>query len=102
MITYEVPARTASSISNGKPLCYAGLAAQKNHLALYLMAAYTDTKAAARLKSAFAAAGKKLDMGKSCIRFQRADDLPLDAIGEAIAAVPPEEFVAIVAQARKR
>jgi hypothetical protein len=56
-----------------------------------------DAAALARLKAAFVKAGKKLDMGKSCIRFKRADDLPLDAIGAEIAAVPVETFVRLKA-----
>lgn len=69
--------------------------AQKNYLSLYLMP--VDAAALARLKAAFVKAGKKLDMGKSCIRFKRADDLPLDAIGAEIAAVPVETFVRLKA-----
>lgn len=86
MITYEVPLDRHRRTDNGQPLCYAALAAQKNHLSLYLMP--IDAAALARLKAAFVKAGKKLDMGKSCIRFKRADDLPLDALGAEIAAVP--------------
>ena len=41
----------------------------------------------------YRASGKKLDMGKSCVRFKRLEDLPLDLIGEAIARTPPSEFI---------
>jgi hypothetical protein len=102
MITYEVPLERYPDTYNGQPLCYAGIAAQKNHLSLYLMPVYGDPKAAARLKAAFKDAGLKLDMGKSCIRFKRADDLPLDAIGELVAAVPVERFIGYAQAARKR
>ena len=95
MITYEVPLDRHPKTNNGQPLCYAALAAQKNYLSLYLMP--VDAAALARLKAAFVKAGKKLDMGKSCIRFKRADDLPLDAIGAEIAAVPVETFVRLKA-----
>ena len=100
MIMYEVPIERHPKTSNGQPLCFAGLAAQKNYLSLYFMP--VDAAALARLKAAFEKAGKKLDMGKSCIRFKRADDLPLDAIGAEIAAVPLERFVAYVDSARQR
>ena len=99
MITYEVPLARHPKTYNGQPLCYAGLASQKNYLSLYLMP--VDAKALARLKAAFKKAGKKLDMGKSCIRFKRAEDLPLDAIGAELAAVPVDKFVAYVEAARR-
>jgi hypothetical protein len=69
-------------------------------LSLYLMPA--GAAALARLKAAFRKAGKKLDMGRSCIRFKRADDLPLDAIGAEMAAVPVDRFGAFVERARRR
>jgi len=100
MITYEVPLEPHAKTYNGQPLCYAGLAAQKNYLSLYFMP--VDARVLARLKAAFKQAGKKLDMGKSCIRFKQADDLPLDAIGAEIAAVPPDRFVAFVESVRMR
>jgi hypothetical protein len=100
MITYEVPLDLHPKTYNGQPLCFAALAAQKNYLSLYLMP--VDAASLARLKAAFAKAGKKLDMGKSCIRFKRADDLPLDAIGAEIAAVPVDKFVSYVEAARRR
>ena len=100
MITYEVPLDRHPKTYNGQPLCYAALAAQKSYLSLYLMP--IDAAALARLKTAFAKAGKKLNMGKSCIRFKRADDLPLDAIGAEIAAVPAVKFVEHVEASRRR
>jgi hypothetical protein len=99
MITYEVPLDRHPKTYNGQPLCFAGLAAQKNYLSLYFMP--VDASVLARLKAAFKQAGKKLDMGKSCIRFKQADDLPLDAIGAEIAAVPVDRFVAYVEAARR-
>lgn len=93
MITYGIPLETYPDTYNGQPLGYAALAAQKNHYALYLMSAYTGEQEQA-VRDAFAAAGKKLDMGKSCIRFKKLDDLPLDALGRIIAATPPQAHVA--------
>ena len=79
---------------NGKPLCYVALAAQKGHNALYLTDVYRDPAQAKRLKDGFRKAGKKLDMGKSCVRFKRLEDLPLEVIGELISRTPPESFIA--------
>jgi uncharacterized protein YdhG (YjbR/CyaY superfamily) len=94
MLTYSVPLARSGPTYNGQPLCYAGIAAQKNHYALYLMGAYMDPALTKRLQDAFKAAGKKLDMGKSCLRFKSLDAIPLDALGDVIAAVPMDEFVA--------
>jgi hypothetical protein len=99
MICYEVPLSVHPTTYNGQPLCYAGLAAQKNHFAVYLMGVYGDTEVARRFKEGFAKAGKKLDMGKSCVRFKKLEDVPLDVIGEAIGAIPPDKFVAFVEKA---
>ncbi len=89
MISYELPLETYPDTYNKKPLCYAGLAAQKNFNTLYLMGAYGDSKQRKRLEDAFRKSGKKMDMGKSCLHFRSADDLPLETIGEVIAAIPP-------------
>jgi hypothetical protein len=102
MISYQVPLKTLPDTYNGQPLCYAALAAHKHHNALYLMSAYGDAKHRAALQEAFAKAGKPLDMGKSCVRFKTADDLPLPAIGKLIAAVPPAKYVAVYEASRKR
>ncbi|HEX5818053.1 MAG TPA: DUF1801 domain-containing protein [Gemmatimonadales bacterium] len=93
MITYTVPLARSGPTYNGQPLCYAGIAAQKNHFALYLTGAYMDPALTKRVQEAFTAAGKKLDMGKSCVRFKSLDALPLDALGDVIAAVPVDVFV---------
>lgn len=100
MIGYGIPLERYPDTYNGQPLCYAALAAQKNHYALYLMSAYQVGADADSLKKAFARAGKKLDMGKSCVRFKSLDDLPLPAIGEFIASITPEQFIARYEAAR--
>ena len=69
MIGWVVPLETYPDTYNGQPLAYAGLAAQKNANSLYLTCAYSAPERAERLKAAALANGRKLDMGKSCIRF---------------------------------
>jgi uncharacterized protein YdhG (YjbR/CyaY superfamily) len=93
MLTYTVPLARSGPTYNGQPLCYAGIAAQKNHYALYLMGAYMDPALTKRLQAAFKAAGKKLDMGKSCVRFKSLDAIPLDALGSIVAALPMKQFI---------
>jgi uncharacterized protein YdhG (YjbR/CyaY superfamily) len=100
MICYSVPLSAYRDTYNKQPLMYAALASQKNYLSLYLMPVYPDSALVKRLRDAFAASGKKLDMGKSCIRFQRADDLPLDAIGDVVAAVPMDRWIEIARSVR--
>jgi hypothetical protein len=77
-----------------QPLLFAGLASQKNYMAVYLMCVYGSPEHEAWFRAEWAKTGKKLDMGKSCIRFQRLDDLPLALIGKAIARVPAKKFIA--------
>lgn len=102
MLVYQVPFDRYSDTYNGNPLWYAALASEKSYLSLHLMTVYGDPASAARLKDGFKAAGKKLDMGKACIRFQKADDLALDVIGEIVAAVPMERWIQIAQAARRR
>ena len=101
-ISYQVPLKTFSETYNGQPLCYAALAAQKNFNTLYLMLPYGSPKHRAELEAAFKKAGKKLDMGKSCVHFKDPDDLPLPAIGKLIAAVPASKYVEIYRGARQK
>jgi hypothetical protein len=78
------------------------LASQKNHLSLHLMPVYGDRKQEQRLRDGFAAKGKKLDMGKACIRFKRAEDLDLDVIGDIVASTPMERWVEIAKSLRRK
>ena len=94
MIVWELPLSVYPDTYNKQPLCYAALAAQKSHYALYLNCIYASEERTARLKAVFSAAGKKLDMGKACIRFKKLDDLAEDAVAEAIASVPVDDFIA--------
>lgn len=93
MITYEVPLSLCPDTYNGKPLLYAALASQKNHMAIYLTGCYMSDATRREFESAYAAAGKRLDAGKSCVRFKKVEDLPLEVIGDAVAEYTVEEFV---------
>lgn len=94
MLSWVVPLETKPDTYNGKPLSYLALASQKNYMSLYLMAFGSDSPELAWLRQEYADRGLKLDMGKSCLRFKRLDDLPLDVVGEAVAKIPVDEFVA--------
>jgi len=77
-----------------QPLPFASLASQKNHMALYLMCIYGDEKHRKWFEAAWKKSGKKLDMGKGCVRFRKLEDVPLEVVTEAVSRVPVEEFVA--------
>jgi len=100
MITYTVPLERFPDTYNGQPLCYVGLAAQKNHYAVYMSGSYQDSGERKRLEDGFRKAAKKLDMGGSCLRFKKLEDVPLDVIGDAVARVPMEKFLAAYREAR--
>jgi hypothetical protein len=94
MISYGIPLSRFPNTYNGQPLGYVALAAQKNYYALYLMGPYMDPELAEQLEAAFKQAGKKLDIGKSCLRFKKLEDLPLEAVGRVVASMPPEKLIA--------
>jgi hypothetical protein len=85
-----------------KPLSYAALGSQKNHMAIYLCNVYGHKETETWFRNAFEAAGKRLDMGKSCVRFKRIDQLPLDVIGQVIARTPVDKYIAGVQHSLKR
>ncbi|MCU0713850.1 MAG: DUF1801 domain-containing protein [Pirellula sp.] len=96
MIGYSVPHSvypTGYHCDPKQPLPFAGLASQKNHMSLYLCSAYNDTEFDSWIRNAFEKLGKKLDMGKCCIRFKKLSDLPLDVIAEAFRRVRCDQFV---------
>lgn len=102
MISYEVPLAIQPDTYNGKPLMYAALASQKRHMAVYLSGVYADATVREDFEEAYRATGKRMDMGKSCVRFRRLDDLPLEIIGEAVARYPVNDFVDLYHRARRR
>jgi hypothetical protein len=93
MISYEIPLERYPDTHNKQPLSYAALAAQKNFYTLYLNNVYQDAGRKKWLEREFKKAGKKLDMGKSCLHFKQLEDLPLDVIARVIASTPPQQFI---------
>lgn len=105
MIGYAVPLKLYPAgyhAKKGEPLPYAALASQKHFMALYSMAVYGDKKLLEWFQKAYKASGKKLDMGKSCIRFKKLDDVPLDVIGELIAKISVKDYIAFYERAIKQ
>lgn len=93
MISYGIPLSRYPDTYNGQPLCYAAIAAQKNHYAVYLMNVYADSEEEKSFRRDFEKAGKKLDMGKSCVRFRKLEDISLPAIGKVIRSTPVDTFI---------
>jgi hypothetical protein len=101
-IVYQIPLTDYPDTYNKQPLCYVALAAQKNYCSLYLMSAYGHKPHLDELKAGFKQAGKKLDMGKSCIRFKSADDLELPVIARLVKSITPRKWIEIYEMSRVR
>ncbi len=101
MITYVVPLERFPKTYNKHPLMYAALASEKNYVSVHLMNIYADEETQNWFVDSYKATGKRLDMGKSCVRFRKLDDLPLDLIGEAVSRTPMEEWIGVYEAARQ-
>ncbi len=77
------------------PLPFLALASQKNFIAIYHMGIYSDPKLLKWFQEAHAkASSKKLDMGKSCMRYKKPEDIPFELIGELVSKMTPDEWIA--------
>jgi hypothetical protein len=94
VINWGIPLEEFSDTYNGQPLCYVALGAQKNYNSFYLMGAYDGSNGAKLLADAFKKAGKRLDMGKCCLRFKALDDLELTSVAKLIAMSTPKDYLA--------
>jgi len=105
MIGYYVPHRLYPAgyhCDTKQPLPFACLASQKNYMSLYGISLYGSAEHLEKFQKAWAKTGKKLDMGKSCIRFRKLEDLPLDVIAEAAAALPMKKYIEIAKAAHAK
>ncbi|MFT3669773.1 MAG: DUF1801 domain-containing protein [Pseudoxanthomonas sp.] len=102
MVAWEVPLSRYPTTYNKQPLPYVALAAQKQYYALYLTVCYANSAQDVVLRNAYADAGKRLDMGKSCLRFKSPDDLLADVIGGVIASTPVDTLIAQYEASRAR
>ena len=93
MIGWYVPLERFPDTYNGQPLGLAGLASQKQYISLYLMSVYGDRETERWFRERWAETGKPLNMGKSCVRFRRVEEIPLDVIGETIARTELDSYV---------
>jgi hypothetical protein len=94
MISYYIPHERYPDTYNDQPLTLAALASQKRYVSLYLMGIYANEDDAWWFREKWTLSGKRLDMGKSCVRFRKLDDVPLDVVGEAIARTSADDLIA--------
>ena len=102
MIGSVIPLERNPVTYNGQALQYAALASQKNYMSLYLMNVYSDEAVERWFVDRYKDSGKRLDMGKACVRFKSLQDLPIDLVGEAIALTPVDRFIERYEMSRNR
>ena len=100
MIGWYIPLADYPRTYNKQPLAVASLAAQKNYFALYLPTYCSEDTLRQWLEAGFEKAGKKLDLGKSCLRFKKLDDLPLDVVAAAIGKTGPKQLISMYERSR--
>ena len=100
MISYVIPLARYPKTYNKQPLAYLSLAAQKRYMSIYLMGVYCDADTESWFVQRYWDSGKRLDMGKACVRFRTLEDLPLELIAEAVSRTPVEDFIECYETAR--
>ncbi len=100
MIGYTVPMSMSGPTYNNQPLGAVAIAAQKHQISLYLLSIYASEKYTKEFQKRWLASGKKLNMGKSCIRFKTLEQADLETIAWAVGLLKPKEFVEMYLKAR--
>jgi hypothetical protein len=105
MISYVVPHKLYPDGYHCKPtdaLPFMSIASQKNHIAVYHMAMYQGALHDWFIKEWKKHTDKKLDLGKSCIRFKKADDIPVKLIGELASKMSPKQWIDVYEKTIKK
>ena len=100
MISWVVPLERFPDTYNGQPLGYVSLAAQKRQFSLYLMGLYSSVENELDFRERWTASGRKLEMGKACLRFRRLEELDLDLVAEAVSSTGVEDYLELYVRAR--
>ena len=100
MVSCVVPLARYPKTYNGHPLQYAAVSSEKSYVSVHLMSIYADAQSQRWFVDSYKATGKKLKMGKACVRFNNLDDLPLDLIGEAVSRTTMEEWIRLYEASR--
>ena len=95
MVSYEVPMTLSGDTYNHQPLNYAAIASQKQYISVYL-SIYAELDALFEFEKRWAKSGKKLNMGKSCVRFKSIEDADLETIAWAIRRLSAKQYLKIV------
>jgi uncharacterized protein YdhG (YjbR/CyaY superfamily) len=93
MVSYEIPISLSGPTYNKQPLSYIGIASQKNHISIYLMSLYVVPENMTEFQSRWGRAGKKLDMGKGCVRFRSLQFADLETLRWVIGLYTPQQFL---------
>ena len=101
MIAYVVPLSVVPKTYNGHPLMYAAIASEKSYVSVHLMNIYASQETQKWFVDSYKATGKRMNMGKSCVRFKKLDDLPLELIGEAVGKTQMEDWIAVYEASRR-
>lgn len=102
MVGYQVPMSVSGPTYNNQPIGPVAIAAQKHHISLYLLSIYASKELTTEFKKRWLASGKKLDMGKSCIRFKAIEQADLETIAWAVGLLNPVEFSEMYKNARRQ
>lgn len=104
MLTYVVPlSMYPSGYLNKKdtPLPFISIASQKHHIAVYHMGLYMNKEVMEWFEESYSKrVSHKLDMGKSCIRFKKFDQIPYDLLAELAQKITPQDFIKQYEEAR--
>ena len=100
MIAYVIPLERYPKTYNGHPLLYAGISSEKRYVSVHLMGIYSDGQSESWFVDSYKATGKRLDMGKSCVRFRKLEDLPLELVGEAVSRTSDDEYIRLYEESR--
>ncbi len=103
MPAWSVPLSRLSTTYNGEPLMYTAVAAQKRHSSLYLMGLYADPESGRdeEFRRRWTATGRRLDLGKSCLRFRTLADLDVELLREVLGALSVDDYVALYERSRR-
>jgi hypothetical protein len=101
MLGYFIPLERYPKTYNGQALNYAAVASQKNYISVYLNGIYSDPAILEWFLAEYAKMGRKPNMGKSCVRFKKLADVPLELIGQTIARVSVDDYIERYEQSRR-
>ena len=93
MISYEIPLEVSGATYNKQPLNYVAIASQKNYISVYVLGIYSNDNDQIEFRSRWAKSGKRLNMGKSCVRFKTIEDADLQTLAWAIRRLSVNQYL---------